>query len=286
MTYSLDPNLEIGQVKLRVSHLDTSLAFYQEVVGLRVVERTEGTAALAAADSQTPLLLLEQIPNAVKLPRRSAAGLYHFAILLPNRKALGLSLRNLIRSGIHIGSSDHLVSEALYIADPDNNGIEIYADRPRSDWQYEASGHVKMATIPLDGDSLLAEAGDAEGNGLPEGTKIGHIHLHVSDLRETEAFYNGVLGFDIVAKYGDSALFISAGGYHHHIGLNSWAGAGVPLAPSNAAGLDYFTVQFSDAEQLNHTLERLQSKGATPSQLQDGAWIVHDPSGIAIHLVI
>lgn len=283
MTYKLDANTGIGHVKLKVSQLDTSIAFYENVVGLRVLSRAGNTAVLTA-DGRKPLVLLEEIPDAVKLPRRSAAGLYHFALLLPDRKALGLSLGNLIRSGIHIGSSDHHVSEALYIADPDNNGIEIYADRPRSSWQYDAEGQVVMATIPLDRDSLLAEAGDAEWNGLPPGTKLGHIHLHVGDLKEAEAFYSGLLGFDIVSKYGDSALFISAGGYHHHIGLNIWAGAGASLAPANAAGLAYFTVEFEGDIPLGHTLAHLKSKGVTSFRNEDGAWVIHDPSGIVIHL--
>ncbi|MFH5187272.1 VOC family protein [Paenibacillus sp. TAB 01] len=283
MTYKLDPQTEIGQVKLKVSRLDDSIAFYEEVVGLRVLERTAVTAALTADDVK-PLVLLEELPDAVKLPRRSAAGLYHFALLLPDRRSLGLALRNLIRSGIHIGSSDHLVSEALYIADPDNNGIEIYADRPRSSWQYDAAGHVLMATNPLDRDGLLVEAEEAPWDGLPKGTKLGHIHLHVSGLAESQSFYSGVLGFDVVSRYADNALFISAGGYHHHIGLNVWAGAGAPLAPAHAAGLAYFTVAFAGAEPLENTLAQLRNAGV-PVHQEAEAWIVHDPSGIELRLV-
>jgi catechol 2,3-dioxygenase len=189
----------------------------------------------------------------------------------------------LIGTGIHIGQADHLVSEALYIADPDNNGIEIYADRPRDTWRRNAAGHYMMATDPIDWEGLLAEAGDANWEGLPAGTTIGHIHLHVSDLKASQHFYTEIIGFDIMARMADSALFISAGGYHHHIGLNTWAGVGAPLTPANAAGLAYYRIDLPDREALAAAAGRLQEAGV-PFRDEGNTVYVNDPSGIEIHL--
>ncbi|MDF2725679.1 MAG: yfiE, partial [Paenibacillus sp.] len=228
MAAFLDSNITLGEVKLKVSELDRSIRFYEEVVGLRVLahDAEKRTAAFTSNGLHT-LLVLEEIPNAAVPQRRSYAGLYHFALLVPDRRSLSLVLRNLLQTGIHIGQADHLVSEALYISDPDNNGIEIYADRPREQWKRDAEGNYVMASDPIAWDSLIAESGKAEWNGLPPETVVGHIHLHVGDLRESRAFYEQKLGFDVVGDYAQmSAVFVSAGGYHHHIGMNIWAGAG------------------------------------------------------------
>ncbi|MCZ8512679.1 VOC family protein [Paenibacillus filicis] len=282
--FTIHPHTGIGLVKLRVSDLKRSIAFYREAVGLQVLKEGSGSAELTA-DGERPLVLLEEIPDAVKLPRRSAAGLYHYALLVPTREALGLALRNLIRTGIHIGQADHLVSEALYIADPDNNGIEIYADRPRPAWSWDERGEVRMAVDPIDWDGLLDLAEGKEWTGLPEGTIIGHIHLHVSDLARSRSFYNGVMGFDVTAHMDDSALFLSAGGYHHHIGLNVWAGVGAALAPQAAAGLSYYTIELPEPEALEKVIGRLEAAGL-PFKREGTAVIVQDPSGITLHLVL
>lgn len=170
------------------------------------------------------------------MPERSVSGLYHFAILVPDRTALGLALRNLIKYRIPVGQGDHLVSEALYLNDPDQNGIEIYADRPRDTWRRDESGEYIMSTDPVDVDGLLAISEGAEWRGLPPATRIGHVHFHVGDLREAERFYCQILGFEITAHYGGAALFVSAGGYHHHIGLNTWAGVGAPRRRRTRSG--------------------------------------------------
>ncbi|QYR22433.1 VOC family protein [Paenibacillus sp. sptzw28] len=283
MKSRIHPGTSIGQVKLRVSDLKRSIGFYQNVIGLRLLEEENGSAVMSP-DGLRPLLLLQEIPDVVVVPpRRAGAGLYHFALLLPDRKSLGLSLRNLIGTGIHIGQADHLVSEALYIADPDNNGIEIYADRPRDTWRRDASGHYMMATDPIDWDGLLAEAEDAKWEGLPAGTTIGHIHLHVSDLTAAQHFYTEIIGFEIMARMGDSALFISAGGYHHHIGLNTWAGVGAPLTPANAAGLAYYRIDLPDREALEAAAGRLREAGI-PVRHEGNTVYAYDPSGIEIHL--
>ncbi|MCF2939176.1 VOC family protein [Paenibacillus alkaliterrae] len=287
MSSFLDENITLGEVKLKVSQLDRSIKFYEEVVGLRLLRHdAEKRVASFTADGRQPLLVLEEIPNAAVPQRQSYAGLYHFAKLLPDRRSLSLALHNLIRSGIHIGQADHLVSEALYIADPDNNGIEIYADRPREQWRRDAAGSYVMASDPLAWESLLAESEGAKWSGLPEESVIGHIHLHVGDLRLSRAFYEGKLGFDVVGDYAQmSAVFVSAGGYHHHIGMNIWAGAGATLPPANTVGLSCFTIVFPAAAARESVLAHLRSEGISSAE-QDSAYVIHDPSGIAIRLAV
>ncbi|MDD9268057.1 VOC family protein [Paenibacillus sp. GCM10023248] len=286
MSSVLPSDMKLGVVKLYVSNLERSIRFYRDIVGLRLGS-CDRTKADLTIDGSEPFLLLEELPHATVTPRRSAAGLYHFAILLPDRAALGRSLRNLIASGIHIGQADHLVSEALYITDPDQNGIEIYCDRPRSAWQRDAEGYYVMAADPIDWEGLLKEAEGTVWNGLPAGTTMGHIHFHVKSLEQSKAFYCDVLGFDIAADARASmrALFISAGGYHHHIGLNVWAGEDAPSRPPHGTGLAYCTLIFPDAESRNEAAERLARAGSRCAA--DGeALIVTDPSDIQLRLIV
>jgi catechol 2,3-dioxygenase len=283
----LDSNIKLGEVKLKVSRLDRSIRFYEEVVGLRLLSQdaVKRTASFTA-DGQHTLLVLEEIPNAVVPQRRSFAGLYHFALLVPDHRSLSLVLRNLLQAAIPIGQADHLVSEALYISDPDRHGIEIYADRPREQWRRDAGGNYVMASDPIAWDSLIAQSGDAEWNGLPPETVMGHIHLHVGSLRDSRDFYEKKLGFDVVGDYARmSAVFVSAGGYHHHIGMNIWAGEGAVLPPSHTAALEFFTIVFPSAAALETLLAHLRSEEVDVAE-QDGAYIVHDPSGIAIRLTL
>ncbi|TXK84787.1 VOC family protein [Paenibacillus sp. N3.4] len=283
---TLNPDIKLGLVQLNVSNLARSLQFYQEVVGLQVLQTSASRADLTI-DGSHPFLRLEEIPNARVTPRRSAAGLYHFAILLPTRRDLGLSLRNLIQSGIHIGQADHLVSEALYITDPDNNGIEIYCDRPRDTWRRDTAGNYIMASDPIDWDGLLSEAEGTEWHGLPPGTTMGHIHFHIKNLAASKQFYCDILGFDIVsdARATMQALFISAGGYHHHIGLNVWAGEDAPTPPSNGTGLAYYTIVFPHAQALEEAVERLHHAGVQTNP-QDQGYDVTDPSDIHLKLIV
>jgi catechol 2,3-dioxygenase len=283
MTAHIHDKTTIGEVSLKVSNLERSIRFYTEVVGFQLLRQTTDTAELTA-DGKHPLLTLKYIENAVILPRQSAAGLYHFAILLPNRVALGLSLRNLLAHEIEIGQGDHDVSEALYIHDPDHNGIEIYADRPRNQWKKDANGFYMMGTDPVDAEGLVAISENLPWQGLPQGTVIGHVHFHVSNLLKAQQFYCDVLGFDITSRYGSSAMFISAGGYHHHMGLNIWAGEGAPPAPENAAGLDYFELVVPDQKELDAIVARLAAAGY-PVQERNGAKYVADPFRINIKLV-
>lgn len=282
MSQQINPDIELGELKLKVSNLERSIRFYQEVVGFKILSQDATTAELTV-DGNHALLVLEEIPNALITPKRSAAGLFHFAILLPTRKDLGLSLQNLIHSGIQIGQADHRVSEALYISDPDNNGIEIYRDRPRESWSWDAE---MMATSPIDWEGLLEEAKDGKWDGLPSDATIGHIHLHVNNIQAAKHFYCDLLGFDIVIDGAQEtdASFISAGGYHHHIGLNMWAGVGAPIPPSNGTGLLYYTIKFPNQSELEKTLNQLRNAGISAAE-QDHAWIVYDPSNIGIRLV-
>ena len=283
MAEPIHPATTMGAVYLKVKDLENSVKFYREVIGFKILKQTEYTVELTA-DGSNSLIILEKIPDAVILPRKNTTGLYHYAILVPTRKDLSLSLRNLIKYDIHVGQADHLVSEALYIADPENNGIEIYVDRPREEWIYDDQGRVKMAVDPIEWQGLIDEAGDAEWNGLAQGTVMGHVHLHVADLKQTEQFYVGVLGFDIMAYMANSALFISAGGYHHHLGMNVWAGIGAPQPPDNAAGLLYYTIVSPNKEGLDSVLTKLRDAEIVVESHEAG-WFVEDPSKNRILLV-
>jgi catechol 2,3-dioxygenase len=247
----------------------------------------DADAATLGADGETPLLYVTELPGAQPQPA-GTTGLYHFAILVPSRADLGCSLRRLLERDYPLtGASDHLVSEALYLDDPDGNGIEIYRDRPRDEWPMQGS-QVRMANARLDAEGILAEA-EREGrawDGLSPRTRIGHIHLHVGDLRTAEEFYVHVLGFDVMQRWtGAGALFVSAGGYHHHVGLNTWAGVGAPPPPPDTAGLRLYTIQLPDDAARAEVVARLRAAGVAVSQ-QDGGLSLCDPWGNGILLTI
>lgn len=239
------PDTEIGTVTLRVANLERAQHFYTESLGLVEIESTPEQAALGAPGSDRPLLRLLGDPDAPARPARTT-GLFHFAVLVPNRLELARSLNRVLAAGWQLsGASDHLVSEAIYLNDPEGNGIEIYRDRPRSEWRRSASGEVEMATLPLDLRGLMAELRGEEAPGparVAARTKIGHVHLNVSDLAAAERFYSDELGFDVMVRGYPGALFVAAGGYHHHIGLNTWNGAGAAAPPPGSLGLDHFEI--------------------------------------------
>lgn len=281
MNFHQPPVTFVGQVNLKVQNFERALAFYKEVIGFRVFEQTERSAKLTA-DGKTVLLSIEQPVDVIPKQARTA-GLYHFALLLPQLSDLAVILRHLVKAGYPLqGASDHLVSEALYLADPDGNGIEIYTDRPASKWDWK-NNEVVMATEALDAENLLAEGKDESWNGLPAGTIMGHIHLHVSELAKTEDFYTKGLGFEVVCRYGSQALFISSGKYHHHIGLNTWNGVGAPKPPVNSVGLESFTLVLPDAKSVIATIARLKEIGASVTEEEHGVYIA-DPSGNRIKL--
>ena len=270
----LAPGAGMGRVHLRVADLERSLGFYTEALGFETYRREEGRAALGAGGKE--LLILQEHPGAGRRPK-GTTGLYHYAVLLPDRAGLSRSLRRLSENGWRLwGASDHLVSEALYLDDPDGNGIELYRDRPRSEWRWDGDT-IQMDTIPLDLDGLLAETeGDQTESGLPSGTSIGHVHLHVGDIERAQRFYQGVLGFDVTTLWQGAALFVSAGGYHHHLGLNTWAGADAPQAPPDTAGLERFEILVPDASELDRLTRRLEESG-THSERQGEEILTSDP---------
>ena len=277
---AIDPATEMGTVRLTVSDLARSAAFYERAVGLRAEEIADGGIALRAADGP-PLIELHSDGSAPPLDRHRT-GLFHLAVLLPSRVELALALARLAAAEWPLdGASDHLVSEALYLSDPDGNGIEIYHDRPREDWRWSEDG-VAMATLPLDLRNLLAELPPQrphEGDlGVPAGTRIGHVHLQVADLADAEAFYSGVLGFDVVTRGYPGALFVSAGGYHHHLGLNTWHSAGAPPPEPGAVGLRSFEVTLPHDDALAAVLARVRGAGLPLETLAEGTG-VRDPSG-------
>ncbi|MFD1781363.1 VOC family protein [Fredinandcohnia salidurans] len=282
MKYQRPPYTFVELVELKVTDLQRSLTFYQNIIGFKVLEQSE-RKALLTADGKTALLSIEQPENITpKEPRRT--GLYHFALLLPSRAELGKVLYHLVQNNIPIGASDHAVSEALYLDDPDGNGIEIYADRPDAEWEW-SNGEVKMVTEPLDGQGVLAAANGEKWTGLPEGTVMGHIHMHVSELAKTEEYYTKGLGFDVVTRYGGMALFISTGGYHHHIGLNTWSGVGAPAPSENSAGIKRFTLVLPTENALQTTIENLKKIGAYVQE-EAGVVVTKDPSDNKIKLVV
>lgn len=283
MNFHSKPHTYVGQVHLLVSDLERSITFYKEMIGFQVLEQTKNQAVLTA-DGTTPLLTIEQ-PEGVQPKQPRTTGLYHFALLLPNRKELAKVLLHLLQNRYPMqGASDHSVSEALYLADPDGNGIEIYRDRPADMWNWQ-DDQVFMDTRRLDVESLLAEAEGEAWTGLPKETVMGHIHLHVADLRATEEFYIQALGFDIVLRYGPQALFTSTGRYHHHIGLNVWNGVGAPAPKPNSVGMKYFTLLLPNEESRVATVARLQQLGAYVVE-KNGIAITRDPSGNEVHLLV
>lgn len=282
MNFHREPHAFVGQVHLKVQNLKRSLAYYEEVIGFQVLEQTERAAKLTA-DGKTTLLTIEQ-PEHVTPMQRGRTGLYHFALLLPTRADLARIVRHFAELNVRVGSSDHLVSEALYLSDPDGNGIEIYRDRDPSEWDWK-NGEVDMAVDPLNFRELLAsEDQGGNWNGLPAGTVMGHIHLHVSELRKTEQFYTQ-LGFKVVNRFGSQALFISTGNYHHHIGLNTWNGVGAPRPSEQSVGLESFTLIYPDEAARNQAVANLQTIGASVTDT-NGSYVTEDPSGNRIRLLV
>ena len=279
--YRLPDATRIGRVTLQVADLARSLAYYERVLGFRVLERSAGKAILGDQAGERPLIELRERAGATPVPRRGRLGLYHFAILLPDRAHLGQLLRHLAELGERAGMSDHLVSEALYLSDPDGLGIEVYADRPRASWRMNGN-ELAMATDPLDVDDLLQAAGTERWSGMPAGTVIGHVHLHVGDLDQAAAFYHDGLGLDKMVSSYPGALFLAAGGYHHHLGTNTWA-AGAPAATDADARLLEWEVLVPSPEDASAALSSLATSGIAVERAADGG-IARDPWGTTVRV--
>jgi catechol 2,3-dioxygenase len=268
----LDPATGMGAVRLRARDLDALRGFYERVIGLEALEGSDSLARLGAGERV--LVELTAAPDAPARPRVST-GLFHLAILVPDRPRLGAALRRLGEAEWPLtGASDHLVSEALYTRDPEGNGIEIYRDRPREEWS-TANGELAMDTLPLDLGPIAAEAEGAAP--MAPGTRIGHVHLNVAGIPDTEAFYCGLLGFEATVRSYPGALFVAAGGYHHHLGLNTWVGEGAPAPPAGGLGLDRFEVVVPGGGDVEAVAGRLEAADHEPERV-DGGIEVPDPS--------
>ena len=279
--FKIDKQATLGYVRIKVTDLTRATDFYTRVLGLQKLDESSNEIVFTV-DGKTPLLVIE---GGAEPKRGRTTGLYHYAIVVPERKDLANILRNLILQQYPLqGASDHYTHEALYLADPDGNGIEMYFDRPREYWTGE-NGEVIFDSGPLDLQAIFKESNEHPFNGLPVGTKMGHVHLHVADLKAAEHFYTNVLGLDFIARYGDQAVFVSAGGYHHHVGMNTWAGVGAPKPPSSAVGLAYFTVELSDANALQEIVDHIKQVGVHIESHENGYYVT-DPSGNGILLRI
>jgi len=273
----IDPATTIGAVALTVGDVDTVQRFYEQAIGLDTLEREGNTVRLGAGEKKTLVELIGD-PDAPPRPP-GTTGLFHLAILTPSRLELARALRRVADAGWRFtGASDHLVSEALYLNDPEGNGIEIYRDRPREQWRY-TDGRLEMATLPLDLDDLMGELAGAESDRtpMPADTRIGHVHLNVAELDSSERFYDGGLGLDVTVRGYPGALFVAAGGYHHHVGLNTWAGEGAPAPPAGARGLAWFDLVVPNEHQLERIEQRMRAAGFASERRTSGL-LATDPS--------
>jgi catechol 2,3-dioxygenase len=263
-----------------VADVDRLAEFYERVIGLRA-QGLDGAVVRLAPEGGEPLVELESAPGAPPAPGFST-GLFHLAVLVPDRAELARSLRRVAAAGWRLtGASDHLVSEALYLNDPEGNGIELYRDRPREEWRRGPAGELAMATLPLDLDALRGELGTGGAAGdpgpLPAGTRVGHVHLQVAQLDAAERFYAGSLELEVMVRSYPGALFVAAGGYHHHIGLNTWQSAGAPAPPEGALGLEHYELVLPDAAERDRLAAALGPE-AEPLELEAGVRAT-DPSG-------
>jgi len=283
--FRLPDAIRLGPVRLQVADLSRSLAFYQHVLGLSPLEQDTSGAILAALGDDIPLVELRERRGARAASHRGMLGLYHFAILLPDRPSLGRFVRHLGEIGAQAGAGDHLVSESFYLHDPDNLGIEVYADRPRHTWR-RVGRELMMATDPVDVAGLLEAADDSRWTGMPAGTTMGHLHLHVGDLERARDFYSDGIGFDCTVWDYPGALFLAAGGYHHHLGTNTWAGAGANAPAPHDARLLEWTIGLPDYGSLRAVGESLGAAGHPLEWAGENNQLVsQDPWGTQVRLV-
>ena len=277
----LPGDTHVSEVALTVSDLVREVRFYTMVLGLDVVDSPPGSALLGEGD--VAFLRLDERRGAAPAP--DATGLFHLAILYPTRRDLASVAQRLTAFDYPLhGAADHGVSEAVYLADPEGNGIEVYRDRPRDQWPM-AGGELRMGTDPLDFRGLLAETADPATWRTPPGTRLGHVHLRVDDIAAAERFYVDTLGFDLTQRYGHQASFFSAGRYHHHVGVNTWQTRGAPPPPEGALGLKWFRIEVPSAEALAHARAALDAEGVTVEDA-DGALTARDPAGNGVVITV
>jgi catechol 2,3-dioxygenase len=280
-SYRLPDRSRVGMVRLQVADLSRSRAYYERVIGFSTLRVDPSHAVLGTSDN-VPLLSLTERRDARPVARHSRLGLYHFAILLPERRWLGSFLAHLASLDIAAASADHAVSEAVYLWDPDGLGIEVYADRPRAEWRRRAQ-EIYMTSEPLDVDGLMASAAGLRWHGVPGDTSIGHMHLHVGSIREADGFYHRALGLDTTVSSYPGALFLSAGGYHHHLGVNTWAGQAPPSADDEARLLEW-TMVLPLAADVEQAAGELNRAGYVAVRVGD-RWRVVDPWGTGLCLI-
>lgn len=279
--YRLPDATHVGRVRLQVSDLGRSLDYYQAIIGLTALDRDGTRALLGPRGSERALLELSLRRGALPVPRHGRLGLYHFALLVPNRASLGRFVAHLADVDAHVASADHLVSEAIYLWDPDGLGIEVYADRPRAEWRTIGSELV-MSTDPLDLRDLVRAAAGTSWQGLPRGTVVGHIHLHVGSLADAESLYHSALGLDKVVWSYPGALFFSAGGYHHHLGVNTWARGGPPAGDDDARLLEW-ELMLPAASDVEAAARSLTETGRAVEAVGNDRCVV-DPWGTRLRL--
>jgi catechol 2,3-dioxygenase len=279
--YRLPSDTRLGGLHLLVSDLERSLEYYQRVIGLTLRTRERSSVALGGRDGSGTLLRLSTKPGTRPAPRGARFGLYHFALLLPERASLGRFVRHLGELGVHVASADHAVSEALYLWDPDGLGIEVFADRPRESWKIRGR-EIFMTSERLNLQSLLTAAGDERWSGIPPGSSLGHMHLQVSDLESAAAFYHAALGFDQIVWNFPGALFLSAGGYHHHLGTNTWAGGAGPALDDEARLIEWEIV-LPTSDDRAQAAQSLRTAGYA-AERRDETWVVSDPWNTTVRL--
>ena len=280
--YRLPESTHLGRVRLQVADLDRSIDFYKSVLGFRLIERTGDYARLGPHGENTEIVHLHQLRTARPVPRRGLLGLYHFAILLPDRASLGRFVSHLGEIGAYAGMSDHFVSEAVYLTDPDGLGIEVYSDRPRDAWKYDEQ-QLYMTTNHLDVDDLIRAANGKKWTGMPAGTVLGHVHLYVGDIDKAEAFYHQALGFDKVVWSYPGALFMSAGGYHHHLGTNTWAKGAPPASAADARLLEW-EILVPTSRDAAEAAKSVNASGYDV-KAEGREWVLTDPWGTSLRLV-
>lgn len=275
--------LSIGKVHYNVSNLDRAAYFFEEGLGMKLVDKSPQSVTLGTIDGQ-PLLVLHKVNNPI--PRKKTTGLYHIAIRLPNREELARLIYHMVNNQIDLdGVADHGVSEALYMTGPEEMGIELTCDRDYDDWPIDDEGQLDMVTEELDIDDLMLtlQGKTKKWVGMPAGTSIGHIHLRVAELEKTAEFYTQ-LGLEVTQEYGDQAIFFASGEYHHHIGANTWQSAGASALDADTAGLKYFEILFSDQAQIDALAEKLSNTGIEVNKIENQVELI-DPNGIHLRLV-
>lgn len=283
MSFKIDEKMRLGKVSLKVANLNNQVEYYQNSIGLDVLNGDDDSVELGIQETGEVLLELKKIEN--PNPRSKRTGLFHTAFLLPTRKNLGSILYALVKKQVSLsGASDHGYSEAIYLQDPEGNGIEIYRDKPQEEWDIREDGRIAGITAEMDAEGVLAARDESTDGRFPSGTTIGHVHLSVSDLKATEDFYTKLMGLSLKDRFGEQARFFAAGDYHHHIGTNTWMGEGIPAAEKNDLGLAYYTVIIPNAENFESLKETVQELGM--SEINKNELTLLDPNGIKVKIVL